>query len=56
MKLKLVKLDYQKGQIKQDTGIGFPVQVRAHSKTENPDPIPNNISNYNPKINTGRKL
>ena len=41
MKLKLVKSDEQKGQIGQYAGIGFPVHVKADSKTENPDPIPN---------------
>ena len=37
-------------------GIGFPVPGRTDSKTENPDPIPNNISNHNSKINTERKI
>ena len=52
----MVKLDYQKGQIRQYTGIGFPFQVKADSKTENSDLIPNNISYHNPEKNTGRKL
>ena len=56
MKLKSVKSDHQKGQIRQYAGIGFLVQVRADSRSENPDPIHNNRSNHNPKINTGRKL
>ena len=56
MKLKSVKLGYQKGQIGQYACIGFPVRVRADSKTENPDPIQNNMSNHNLKTNTGRKL
>jgi len=38
-----------KGQIKQYAGIGFPLQIRPNSRSENPDPIPNNISNHNPK-------
>ena len=45
-----------KGQIGQYAGIGFLVQIKADSNTENLDPIPNNISNDNPKINTERKL
>jgi len=54
--LKLVKLDYQKVQIGLQAGIGFLVRVRAYSRSENPDPIHNNISNHNSKANTGRKL
>ena len=56
MKLKSIKSDYQKGQIRRYAGIRFTVRVRADSKTENPDPIPNNMSNHNLKTNTGRKL
>ena len=56
LKIKTVKLNYQKGQIRQYAGIGFPVQVRTDSNTENLDPIPNNISNHNLNTNTGRKL
>ena len=51
MKLKSIKSDYQKGQIMQYAGIGLPVGVRADSKIENPDLIPNNISNHNSKTN-----
>ena len=43
-------------QIRLLADIGFPVRVRAYSKSENPDPILNNISNHNLKANTGRKL
>ena len=56
LKLKSVKSDCQKGQTRQYTGIEFPVQIMADSKTKNPNPIPNNISNHNPKINIRRKL
>ena len=34
----------------------FPVRVRADSKTENPDPIPNHTSKHHAKTNIGRKL
>ena len=37
-------------------GIGFSVWVRAGFRSENPDPIHNNISNQNSKTHTGRKL
>ena len=37
-------------------GIGFPVRIRAYSRSENPDPILNKISNHNSKTHTGRKL
>ena len=56
MKLKSVKSDYQKGQIGQHAGIGLLVQVSTDSRSENPNPTYNNISNHNPKLNTGRKL
>ena len=56
MKLKLVKSDYQKGQIGRYNDIGFPVQVRADSRSENPDLIPNNIGNHNLNTNNGIKL
>ena len=55
MKLKSVKSDYRKGQIGRYTNIRFPVQLRADSRSENSDSIPNNIGNHNYK-NTGRKL
>ena len=53
---KIGQLDYQKGQIGLQAGIGFPVRVRTYSRSKNPDPILNNISNHNLKANTGRKL
>ena len=37
-------------------GIGFPVRVRAYTRSENPDPILNNINNHNLKTHTERKL
>ena len=43
-------------QIGQQASIGFPVRVRAYSRSENPDPILNNISNHDPKTQTGGKL
>ena len=54
--MKSIKSDYQNGQIGQQASIGFPVWVRADSRSENLDPIHNNISNHNSKANTGRKL
>ena len=56
MKLKSVKSGYRKGQVGQQAGIGFPVRVRADSKTENPDLIPKIISNHNLNKNTRIKL
>ena len=44
------------GQIEQHADVGFPVLVRADSRSENPNPIHNNISNHKSKANTGRKL
>ena len=55
MKLKSVKSDFQKGQIRQFASIGFPVRVRADSRSENPDPIPNNIGNHNLNTNNETK-
>jgi len=40
LKLKSIKSDNQKGQIGRYVGIGFPIRVRADSKTENLDPMP----------------
>ena len=40
----------------QHAGSRFLVRVRADSKTENPDPIPNNMSSHNTKIIARRKL
>ena len=37
-------------------GTGFPVWVGADSRSENPDPIHNNIRNHNSKTHTGRIL
>ena len=54
--MKSVKSDYQNGQIKLQAGTGFPVWVRAYSRSENPDPIHNNISYHNSRTHTGRKL
>ena len=34
-------------QIGQQASIGFPVRVRAYSRSENPDPMLNKISNHN---------
>ena len=57
MKLKLVKFDYRKAQIKEYTRIRSPVQTRADSKSADPDPMQNNnINNHKTKINTGTKL
>ena len=56
MKLKSIKSDYQKGQIGLQAGIGFPVRVRADSRSGDPDSIPDNISNHNLKISTRRNL
>ena len=52
----MVKSDYQNGQIGLQAGTGFPVRVRAYSRSENPDLIHNNISNHNLRANTKRKL
>ena len=55
-KTEIGQSDYQKGQIGQQASIGFPVRVRADSRSETPDLIHNNIYNHNTKIHTGRKL
>jgi len=55
LKLKLIKSDYQKDQIKYYTRIGSPVQTKADSKFMNPDPIQNDRINVRNK-NTESKL
>ena len=53
---EISQIGLSEGQIGQQASIGFPVRVRADSRSENPDPIPNNMSNHNLKINIRRKL
>jgi len=54
--IEIGQIELPESQIGLQAGIGFPVRVRAYSRSENPDPILNNISNHNLKVNTGRKL
>jgi len=53
---KIGQIGLPESQIGLSAGIGFSVRVRAGSRSENPDPIHNNISNHNSKTYTGRKL
>ena len=53
-KIGQIRLPERSNQLQ--ASIGFPVRVRAYSRSENPDPIHNNRSNHNPKKHTGRKL
>jgi len=45
---KIGQIGLPESQIGQQASIGFPVRVRADSRSENPDPIHNIISNHNP--------
>ena len=53
---KIGQIGLSESQIGLLAGIGFPVWVRAYSRSENPDLILNNISNHTSKTHTGRKL
>ena len=53
---KIGQIGLSESQIGRYVVIGFPIWVRADSRSENLDPIHNNISNHNSKTNTGRKL
>ena len=53
---KIGQIRLPESQIGQKASIGFPVRVRAYSRSENPDLILNNISNHNLKTHTGGKL
>ena len=55
-KTEISQIGLPESQIGQQTSIGFPVRIRAYSRSENPDPILNNISNRNPKTHTRKKL
>ena len=53
---KIGQIGLPESQIGHQAGTRFPVRVRADSRSENSDPIHDNLSNHNPKTNTGRKL
>ena len=55
-KTKIGQIGLPGSQIGLLAGIGFPVRVRAYSRSENPNLILNNITNHNSKTHTGRKL
>ena len=50
------QIELPESQIGLSAGTGFSVRVRTDSRSENPDPILNNISNHNSKTHTGGKL
>ena len=54
--IEISQIRLPESQIGLLAGIEFPVRVSAYSRSENPDPILNNISNHNSKTHTGRKL
>ena len=53
---KIGQIGLPESQIGLLAGMGFPVRVRAYSRSENPDPMHKNISNHNSKTYTERKL
>ena len=55
-KTEIGQIGLPESQIGQQAIIGFSDRVRAYSRSENSDPIHNNISYHNSRTHTGRKL